>query len=173
MEYALPLLLLLFSHQVMSDSEIPWTYSPPGSSVHGIFHAGILEWVAISFSRGSSPPRDWIWVSCVANRFFVTEPPVKSHTLPVLVLLWKEGFLSSFKKIYSFIYWRIITLQNFVDFCQTSAWISHRYTYISSLLNLPPIPSPSHPSRLIQSPCLSFLSHTANSCWLSILHMVM
>ena len=34
-------------------------------------------------------------------------------------------------------------------------------------------PSPSHPSRLIQSPCLSFLSHTANSPWLSILHMVM
>ena len=35
-----------------------------------------------------------------------------------------------------------------------------------------PSPSPSHPSRLIQSPCLSFLSHTANSCWLYILHMV-
>ena len=35
-----------------------------------------------------------------------------------------------------------------------------------------PSPSPSHGSRLIQSPCLSFLSHTANSCWLSILHMV-
>ena len=34
-------------------------------------------------------------------------------------------------------------------------------------------PSPSHHSRLIQSPCLSFLSHTANSHWLSILHMVM
>ena len=36
-----------------------------------------------------------------------------------------------------------------------------------------PSPSPSHPSRLIQSPCLSFLSHTTNSYWLSILHMVM
>ena len=35
-----------------------------------------------------------------------------------------------------------------------------------------PSPSPSHPSRLIQSSCLSFLSHIANSCWLSILHMV-
>ena len=32
--------------------------SPPGSSVHGIFQARILEWVAIPFSRGSSPPRD-------------------------------------------------------------------------------------------------------------------
>ena len=35
----------------------PMDYSPPGSSVHGIFQARILEWVAISCSRGSSPPR--------------------------------------------------------------------------------------------------------------------
>ena len=44
-----------------------------GSSVHGIFQAGILEWVAISFSRGSSPPRDQTHISCVsciANWFF-------------------------------------------------------------------------------------------------------
>ena len=33
-------------------------YSLPGSSVHGIFQARVLEWVAISFSRGSSQPRD-------------------------------------------------------------------------------------------------------------------
>ena len=36
----------------------PWTVTPPGSSVHGISQARILEWVAISFSRGSSEPRD-------------------------------------------------------------------------------------------------------------------
>ena len=35
-----------------------WDCSPPGSSVHGILQARILEWVAISFSRGSSPPRE-------------------------------------------------------------------------------------------------------------------
>jgi len=40
-------------------------------------------------------------------------------------------------------------------------------------LNLPPISSPAHPSRLIQSPCLSFLSHTANSSWLSILMLLL
>ena len=39
----------------------PMNYSPPGSSVHGIFQARILEWVAISFSRGSSQPRDPTW----------------------------------------------------------------------------------------------------------------
>ena len=44
--------------------------SPPGSSVHEIFQARIQEWVAISFSRGSSQPRDRTWVSCTAGRFF-------------------------------------------------------------------------------------------------------
>ena len=50
----------------------PMDYSPPGSSVHGIFQARILEWVDISFSRGSSWPRDRTHVSCVsciAGRF--------------------------------------------------------------------------------------------------------
>ena len=41
----------------------PMHYSPPRSSVHGIFQARILEWVAISSSRGSSWPRDWTHVS--------------------------------------------------------------------------------------------------------------
>ena len=42
----------------------------PGSSVHGIFQARVLEWFAISFSWGSSRPRDWIRVSCFAGRRF-------------------------------------------------------------------------------------------------------
>ena len=44
--------------------------SPPGSSVIGILQARTMEWVAISSSRGSSPPRDGTWVSCIAGRFF-------------------------------------------------------------------------------------------------------
>ena len=43
----------------------PMDYSLPGSSVHGIFQARILEQVAISYSSGASWPRDWTWVSCV------------------------------------------------------------------------------------------------------------
>ena len=45
-------------------------HSPSGSSVHGISQARILKWVAISFSRGSSQPRDRIQVSCIAGRLF-------------------------------------------------------------------------------------------------------
>ena len=48
----------------------PMDYSPPGSSFHGILQARILKWVAISFSRGSSPPRDLTQVSCIAGRYF-------------------------------------------------------------------------------------------------------
>ena len=48
----------------------PVDYSPPSSSVHGILQARILEWVAISFSRGSSRPRDWTKVSHIAGRCF-------------------------------------------------------------------------------------------------------
>ena len=54
----------------------PMDCSPPGSSVHGIFQARILEGVARPSSRGSSPPTDWAWVSCVsciAGGFFTTE----------------------------------------------------------------------------------------------------
>ena len=44
--------------------------SLPGSSVHGIFQARVLEWVAISFSRESSQPRDWTRVSRIVDRCF-------------------------------------------------------------------------------------------------------
>ena len=58
-----------FSCSVMSDCD-PMDYNPPGSSVHGILQAKILEWVAISFSRRSSQPRNQSWVSHIAGRFF-------------------------------------------------------------------------------------------------------
>ena len=55
----------------------PTDCNPPGSSVLGILQARVLEWVAMSFSRESSQPRDRIWVSwsfCIKGRFFTTEP---------------------------------------------------------------------------------------------------
>ena len=47
----------------------PMDCSLARSSVHGFLQSRILEWVAISFSRGSSQPRDWTQVSCIAGRF--------------------------------------------------------------------------------------------------------
>ena len=60
--------------------------SLPGSSVHGIFQAIVLEWIAISFSRGSSQTRDQTGVSCIAGRFFTTEPlgkPLDMDYVPI------------------------------------------------------------------------------------------
>jgi len=51
--------------------------SPPGSSVHGISQARILEWIAISYSRGSSDPGIEPTSLAMAGRFFTTEPPGK------------------------------------------------------------------------------------------------
>ena len=65
----LPVLSCL-SRMTLDD---PRDWSPPGSSVHGIFQAGILEWLAMTSSRGSSWPRDRICVSCIAGGL-ATEP---------------------------------------------------------------------------------------------------
>ena len=61
----------------MSDSCDHMDCSLPGSSVHGVLQATILEWVAVSFSRGSSRPRNRAHVSCgfcIAGRLFTLEP---------------------------------------------------------------------------------------------------
>ena len=70
----------------------PMDYRPPGSSIHGIFQARILEWVATSCSRGSSRPRDWTQVSWVAGRP-ATEPPGKPPS--ICHLLCQRGEFST------------------------------------------------------------------------------
>ena len=61
----------------------PMDCSSSSVSVKGIFQARILEWVAISFSWGSSPLRDWTCVSYIAGRFFTRfpEPPGKIYSV--------------------------------------------------------------------------------------------
>ena len=57
----------------------PMDCSLPGSSIHGIFQARILEWVAISFSRRSSRPRDWTQVSRIVGRRFTVWATREAH----------------------------------------------------------------------------------------------
>ena len=72
-----------------SESEVAQSYptlcdpmdcSLPGSSLHGILQARVLEWVAISFSRVSSQPRDRTWVSCIPGRRFNLWATREAHT---------------------------------------------------------------------------------------------
>ena len=64
------------------------------------------------------------------------------HTLSGICCLW------IFFLVYLFFNWRIIALHNFAVFCQTSTWISHKYAYIPSHLNLPPSHLPPHSTPL-------------------------
>ena len=102
---------LSLSKDYISESEViqscPTLCNPmdcrlPGSSVHGILKARVLEWVAISFSRGSSRPSDRTWVSCIVGRHFSiwatrevfylrTVSLLKPSTNPVILkcILWE------------------------------------------------------------------------------------
>ena len=65
-------------------------YSPPGSSVHGILQARILEWVVISLSRGSSQPRDRTQVSRIAGRGFNLWTTREAHHIGILQCKWHK-----------------------------------------------------------------------------------
>ena len=91
-------------------------HSLPGSTVHGLLQARMLEWVVMSSSRASSQPRNRTWASL-------------------------------FLKFIYFFNWKIIAVQNYMGFCQTLTWISHRNTYAPSPLEPPSYLLP-HPTSL-------------------------
>ena len=77
-----------YSTKSESESEVaqscptlcdPMDCTLPGSSIHGIFQARILEWVAISFSRKSSRPRDWTQIS-----YIITVETFQNNHFPLL-----------------------------------------------------------------------------------------
>ena len=85
---SLPILLLFFALWVHAQLCLtlcnPMDCSPPGSSFHGTFQARNLEWVAISFSKGSFAPGIEPVSFTLAGRFFTTVPPGKPHSLPYM-----------------------------------------------------------------------------------------
>ena len=78
--------------------------SAPGSSVHGILQVRKLEWAAVPFSKGSSWPRDWTQVSCIAGRFFIIWATRENNTAQnnTLTQMWFEhwNFWSGVKMHY-------------------------------------------------------------------------
>ena len=77
------------SDSVVSHPCDPMDCIPPGSSVHGILQARILEWVALSFSRGSSRPRDQIQVSCTPEiLYWLSHQGSPLLNSPLFFLLW-------------------------------------------------------------------------------------
>ena len=58
--------------EVKVTQSYPTLGEPMDYTVHGILQTRVLEWVAFPFSRGSSQPRDWTQVSCIAGGFFTS-----------------------------------------------------------------------------------------------------
>ena len=78
----------------------PMDCSLPGSSIHGIFQARVLQLVAISFSRRSSRPRDWTPVSRIVGRRLPSEPPGKfKEQQKVMFPRMKKSCISTEEKI--------------------------------------------------------------------------
>ena len=89
------LLIRKESHSYETESEVAQscpTLSDPmdgsllGSSVHGIFQVRVLEWIAISFSRGSSQPRGRTWISRIPGRCFTIWATREAHEMESGVL---------------------------------------------------------------------------------------
>ena len=119
--------------------------------------------VAVGACGISFPDQGWSSSPlCWELRVLATGPPGKSIDR-----------ISLFSFFLIICHWRINALQYCVGFCHILAWISHKYTYVPCLLNLPSISHPIPPPRLSQSTGLSSLHHTTNPHWLSVLHVVM
>ena len=131
---------------VVSDSLQPYGRSQPGSSVHGILQANILDWVSMASSRGSSWLRDQTCVCCVpciAGRCLTAEPPVEHiYTYPSLLdSPFHLGHHSVLSRVPCAIPWFILVIYsiNKINSEYVSILISHSsslllwYSYICSL----------------------------------------
>jgi len=71
---------------------------PMNYTVHGIPQARTLEWVAFSFSRGSSQPRDWTQVSCIAGRFSTSWVTRKALVYVCYIHIYTHTYILSWPK---------------------------------------------------------------------------
>ena len=145
----------------------------------GILQARILEWVAMPSSRGSSQPRDWTQVSCIAGGFFTIWASREAQYLysyPIWIDRWEKDYSGkvsraqsfyfninfSLKKIYSFqleANYNIVVVLPYIDMNQPRVYMcSPSWTH--SHVPTHPVPL-GHPS----APALSTLSHALNLDW--------
>ena len=96
------------------------------SSVHGIPQARMLEWIAISFSKGPSWPWDQTWVSCIAGRFFTIWAIRKFLKLNIRSYIISRDFLTLFNKKCSenkFQLYHFKTLKHYIDRGIQAKWL--------------------------------------------------
>ena len=103
----------------MSNYCDPMDCSLPGSSVHGIFEVRILEWIAISFSRGSSGPRNWTWVSCIAGGLLLCR-----------LILYQLSQMGSPQNVFAMILTQWLCLIHFMSLNTKYHSVSERYLIV-------------------------------------------
>ena len=117
----------------------PIDFSPPGSSVHRVLQARILEWAAMPFSRWSSRPRNQTWVSHMAGSFFtiwatrkaITEIYTNWRTIPHPPLL-------PVPDITAFMWLIILTIMQYLLFSDWLLLLNWKYSlYILGIRSLP------------------------------------
>ena len=100
--------------------------SPPGSSVHGISQARILEWVAMSYSRESSWPRDQTQISCIVGRFFTIWATREAKAERIRLLFTRRNHLRSLTLLFSHL-WKTLLWVCFSSSSISSAAISESF----------------------------------------------
>ena len=108
----MPLVVVLVAQLCLTVCN-PRDCSLPGSSAHGILQAGILEWVAMPFSRASFQTRDWTWVSFFAGRFFtfwVTREVPFSQLYKYLIHCRYYVYKSFSQKVFCYSVFFVLTL---------------------------------------------------------------
>ena len=138
----------------------PMDCSSPGSSVHGILQARILEQIVIPFSRGSSWPRDQTQASCIAGRFFTIWATRELH--PCLF----RGF-SSIQLLSR------VWLSNPMD-CSRPGFLVHHQFLLTQTHDhwVSDVIQPSHPLLLPSPPAFNISQHQDLFQWVSSLHQV-
>ena len=104
----------------------PVDCSPSGSSVRGILQARILEWVAISFSRGSSWPRDQNQVSHIAGRHFTLWATREAHKVSFKFIQWITKYSRNLKMLSNIVFEAHLH-HRFIDVLKTLSHISYQY----------------------------------------------
>ena len=138
----------------------PLDCSPPGSSIHEVFQARILEWVAISYSRGSFQPRDRTCIPCIAGEFFTAEPPGKPFNKnELLLLLFSCWVVSNSLQPGELQHTRLPAIHHLLEFAQTHVRCQWCHPAISS-------------SVTSFSSCFNLSQHQGLFQWVSSLHQM-
>ena len=109
--------------------------SLPGPSLHGILQARVLEWVAISFSTGSSQPRDQTRVSCIPGRRFNLWATSRSLLIIFFILLFSHSVMSDSLQPHGLQHARLPVLHYLPEFAQTPIhWVAQMVKNLPAML---------------------------------------